>query len=190
MTERDAKATTVWIIRAVAYVVYAFFIVSLLILLQGFLLLLLGADPNTGYTEWAYRNLDRVMEPFRGIFQPVEITGDAILDTSILFAMVIYGILLLLTRAFLDWLTIRLHRAERQHDLDQAASRAATASDAAVQYHLQVAAAQQAANEQATLRARAEAAQAEAQAAAQAPPAEATSTDPQNPQQPPPPPPS
>ena len=36
MTERDAKSTTVWIIRAVMYVVYAFFIVSLLILLQGF----------------------------------------------------------------------------------------------------------------------------------------------------------
>ena len=50
MTERDAKSTTVWIIRAVMYVVYAFFIVSLLILLQGFLLLLLGADPNTGFT--------------------------------------------------------------------------------------------------------------------------------------------
>ncbi|MEM8620216.1 MAG: hypothetical protein AAGF73_10875 [Actinomycetota bacterium] len=183
MTERDAKSTTVWIIRAVVYVVYAFFIVSLLILLQGFLLLLLGADPNTGYTEWAYRNLDRVMEPFRGIFQPVEITGDAVLDTSILFAMVIYGILLLLTRAFLDWLTIRLHRAERQHDLDRAAQRAATASDAAVQYHLQVAAAQQAANEQAALRQ--QAAERE-QAQPPTPAAPTTSTEPDEPPPPPP----
>ena len=181
MTERDAKSTTVWIIRAVVYVVYAFFIVSLLILLQGFLLLLLGADPNTGYTEWAYRNLNRVMEPFRGIFQPVEINGDAVLDTSILFAMVIYGILLLLTRAFLDWLTVRLHRAERQHDLDQAAQRAATASDAAVQYHLQVAAAQQAANEQATLREQAAQREQAQQAAPTEPVADAGETPPSSP---------
>ena len=196
MADRDAKSTTYWIVRAIVYVVYAFFIVSLLILLQGFLLLLLGADPNTGYTEWAYRNLDRVMEPFRGIFQPIEVTGDSVLDTSILFAMVIYGILLLATRAFLDWLTVRLTRAEQEHALDRASERASDASDAAMQYHLQVQAAQQeaerraaqqqlaeqAAAQQAAERAAAEQAAAERaaaeQAAAQPAPAQQPATPP------------
>ena len=91
------------------------FIIAEIILLQGFLLKLLGADTDAAYTRWAYRNLDRVMAPFRGIFQSVELNGDAVLDTSILFAMVIYGVILLLLRAFLDWLTYRLRKTEHEH---------------------------------------------------------------------------
>ena len=66
---------TVWSTRAIAYVAYAFLVVSEFILLQGFLLKLLGANPSADYTRWAYRSLDRCMAPFRGIFTPIEIDG-------------------------------------------------------------------------------------------------------------------
>ena len=112
---RDPLAVTIWLVRALAYVAYAVFIIAEIILLQGFLLKLLGAETDAAYTRWAYRSLDRVMAPFRGIFESVELNGDAVLDTSILFAMVIYGVILLLLRAFLDWLTYRLRKTEHEH---------------------------------------------------------------------------
>lgn len=125
MSDNNAKTTTIWIGRAIAYVVFAFILVSQLILVQGFLLLLLGANPGSSYVDWAYRSLDRVMEPFRGIFTPIEFEGNSVLDTSILFAMVIYGIALLLMRALLDWLTDKLHKAERERELQRAIDAAA-----------------------------------------------------------------
>jgi len=119
-TPHDATTTTIWIARAISYVIYAFIIVSEILLLQGFLLRLFGADPSAGYTQWAYNSLDRVMEPFRGIFQPVEVYGDAVLDTSILFAMVIYGIALLLMQSLISWLTYKLHKVQRNLELQNA----------------------------------------------------------------------
>jgi len=125
MSDNNTKTTTIWLGRAIAYVVFAFIVVSQLILVQGFLLLLLGANPGNDYVDWAYRSLDRVMEPFRGIFTPIEFEGNSVLDTSILFAMVIYGIALLLMRALLDWLSDKLHKAERDRELQRAIDAAA-----------------------------------------------------------------
>lgn len=104
----DTLRLTVLLTRAVAYVVYAFVILSVLILVQGFILKLLGANPDAGYADWAYRSLNRVMEPFRGLFIPIEIDDRSILDTSILFAIAVYGVVGIAIRALLDWLTYRL----------------------------------------------------------------------------------
>lgn len=109
--QQETLRTTVWLVRGVTYLVFAFLAFTEAMLLQGFVLKLLGANPDAGYTQWAYRSLERVMDPFRGIFTTVEIDGDAVLDGSILFAMVIYGILALLVHLFLDWLTYRLDTA-------------------------------------------------------------------------------
>ncbi|MGI9601534.1 MAG: hypothetical protein ACR2QE_06605 [Acidimicrobiales bacterium] len=123
----DPKSVTVWLVRALAYVAYAYVIITQLILVQGFLLRLLGANPDTGYVQWAYRSLERAMEPFRGIFTPVELNGDAVLDTSILFAMFVYLVLIVAIRALVDWLTYRLNRIERQRLAESAADAAAYA---------------------------------------------------------------
>ncbi len=109
----DERKVVLWIARAVGYFVYFYLIVVEIILLLGFFLLLFGANPSAGFTEWAYRNLDRVMAPFRGIFSPVELgtTGNdvaATFDTSVLFAMIVYGILALVFGAVIQWLTSRL----------------------------------------------------------------------------------
>ena len=84
--------------RAVSYLVYFYLIAVEIILLLGFFLLLFGANSSASFTQWAYRNLDRVMEPFRGIFAPIELgttSGDvqAVFDTAVLFAMIVYGII-------------------------------------------------------------------------------------------------
>jgi len=131
MADHDAKWTTIWMARALAYIVYAYIIIVELLLLQGFLLRLFGADESAGYTRWAYNSLDRVMEPFRGIFTPIEFEGASVLDTSILFAMVIYGIIAIALRSLLDWLTFRLTKAQQEHE-KQLAMDAAAASVASV----------------------------------------------------------
>jgi uncharacterized protein YggT (Ycf19 family) len=107
------RKVVVWIARAISYVLYVYLIAVEIILFLGFFLLLFGANPSAGFTQWAYRNLDRVMEPFRGIFNPIELgttSGDveSVLATSVLFAMIAYGILALVIMSIIPWLTKRL----------------------------------------------------------------------------------
>ena len=94
--------------RILTYFVYGFTIVALVILTIGFFLLLFGADPAAPFAEWMYRSLDRVMAPFRGIFETVPLNGDSVLDMSVLFAMIVYGIAGLFLSALIDWLTQKL----------------------------------------------------------------------------------
>jgi hypothetical protein len=155
------RKVIVWTARAISYLLYAYLIVVEIILFIGFFLLLFGANPTAGFTQWAYRNLERVMDPFRGIFSPVELgtTGNdvpAIFDTSVLFAMIIYGIIALLISVLIGWLSGRLdqiHAAEdelaRQAEIAQqkadADARMLAAQQAAAQQAAAVAAAQAAA---------------------------------------------
>jgi uncharacterized protein YggT (Ycf19 family) len=94
--------------RALTYLAYAFVIVALVLLLLGFFLLLFGANPHAAFAEWVYRGLRRVMEPFRGLFEPVQLNGRSVLDVSILFAMIVYGIVALALDAAIRWLTARI----------------------------------------------------------------------------------
>jgi uncharacterized protein YggT (Ycf19 family) len=96
--------------RALTYLVYAFVLVALVLLLFGFFLLLFGANPHASFAEWVYRGLTRVMAPFRGLFEPVPLDGRSVLDVSILFAMIVYGLAALLLHALIDWLTDRISK--------------------------------------------------------------------------------
>jgi hypothetical protein len=91
------------------------------VLAFGFFLLLFGANPDAAFAEWVYRALGRVMAPFRGLFEPVPVNGDSVLDTSVLFAMIVYGLAGLLLSTLIDWLTQRLAMFRRQ-ELATAAS--------------------------------------------------------------------
>jgi uncharacterized protein YggT (Ycf19 family) len=102
--------TIVRVARGVTYLVYAFTVIALVILLLGFFLLLFGANPDAPFAAWVYRSLERVMAPFRGIFESVELTGDSVLDTSVMFAMIVYSIVALFVHALIDWLTERMMR--------------------------------------------------------------------------------
>ena len=151
LSERKA---IVWGLRAVSYLVYFYLIVVEIILLIGFFLLLFGANPTAGFTQWAYRNLERVMDPFRGIFSPIELgtTGNdvaAVFDTSVLFAMIIYGIVALGFSVLIGWLSGRLdqiHAAEdelaRQAEAERLQAEADARLLAAQQTAVQIAQAQ------------------------------------------------
>jgi hypothetical protein len=121
-TALTARRVIVWVTRAISYLVYAYVVVVEVILAIGFFLLLFGANPSSDFVQWIYRSLNRAMEPFRGIFNPVELTGSnnqevaSVFDASVLFAMIIYGLLAILIHAFIRWLTYRLYKL----DLDEA----------------------------------------------------------------------
>jgi hypothetical protein len=166
----NERKAILWVVRAISYLVYFYLIVVEIILFIGFFLLLFGANPSAGFTEWAYRNLDRVMDPFRGIFSPIELgtTGNdvpATFDTSVLFAMIIYGIIALLFSALIGWLSSRLNQIHAAEDeLDRQAEVAARQAE----IDARMLATQQAAAQAAA----AQAAQAQAPAASGAPTSE------------------
>ena len=56
------------------------------------------------------------MAPFRGLFEGIELTDQSVLDTSLLFAMIIYGLVALFLRAGIEWLTERI--GERRQRLE------------------------------------------------------------------------
>ncbi len=124
--------------RAVTYLVYFYLIAVEIILLLGFFLLLFGANSSASFTQWAYRNLDRVMEPFRGIFAPIELgttSADvqAVFDTAVLFAMIVYGIIAIVMSGLITWLTGRLRyleAAEADAEYRQEQDRLAAAAQA------------------------------------------------------------
>jgi uncharacterized protein YggT (Ycf19 family) len=117
----DTSITLVRIARILSYLVYAFVLITLVILVLGFFLLLFGANPDAPFSEWAYRSLDRVMAPFRGIFESVQLNGESVLDTSVLFAMIVYGIVGIALSALIHWLTDKLVVLQRKRALDEAA---------------------------------------------------------------------
>jgi uncharacterized protein YggT (Ycf19 family) len=122
----DAPLTIVRIARILTYLVYAFVLITLVILLLGFFLLLFGANPDAPFSEWVYRSLDRVMAPFRGIFESVELNGNSVLDTSVLFAMIVYGIAGIALSALIHWLTdkqLLLRRKQAMAEAAEAASK-------------------------------------------------------------------
>jgi hypothetical protein len=104
----EAGLTIVRGARVLTYLVYAFVLFALVMLVLGFFLLLFGANPDAGFAQWVYRSLDRVMAPFRGLFKPVDLSGNSVLDPSIVFAMIVYGIVGLALSALIDWLTEKM----------------------------------------------------------------------------------
>ena len=106
------------VIRGIGYFFYFYVVVVLIVLTMGFFLLLFGANPTSSFVEWVYRSMERAMEPFRGIFTPIDLGTtaggevNAVLDTSVLFAMIIYGILAVVGQQVVAWLTSRINRLD------------------------------------------------------------------------------
>ena len=127
----SSKEHIVWAGRALVYLVYFFVTVALIVLTFGFFLLLFGANPDAAFAEWVYRSLNRVMAPFRGLFEPIQLDGNSVLDVSVLFAMIVYGIVALALRSLIDWLTYRVEllRTREAHAATMA-TQAATVAQA------------------------------------------------------------
>ena len=129
MAQRDTRMTIGMVAKVLLWAIYVWVIVNLVLLFLAFTLLLLGANPDAGFAEWVYRSTERSMAPFRGLFEPVVYNGESVLDTSLLFAMIIYSLVALFLRAAIDWVTdlvarrnFSLEQQARAADVDLAAT--------------------------------------------------------------------
>lgn len=105
--------------RVLAYLAYAYLVVVEIILGLGFVLQLFGASEDAGFVRWVYRSMENAMQPFRGIFPDVELATrasgpSAVLDTSVLFAMLVYAILAWAVHLAIYWFTGKLKTLERE----------------------------------------------------------------------------
>jgi Na+-translocating ferredoxin:NAD+ oxidoreductase RnfA subunit len=114
VASRDARVTVGTISKILLWIVYVWVVINLMLLFLAFWLRLFGANPQADFTQWVYRSVSRSMAPFRGIFEPIVLSDQSVLDTSLLFAMIIYGVVALLLRAGIDWVTDFVSRRQRR----------------------------------------------------------------------------
>ena len=105
----DPRVTGLRFAKVLVWLVYAYFIVALIILTLAFFLLLFNASATASFTQWVYRSANRVLEPFRGIF-PTKSLGDSgsVIDFAVVFAIIMYGIFALVVHAVVNWLDGRI----------------------------------------------------------------------------------
>lgn len=122
-----------WLLRAAkAFVVFVYVVVlvELVLLVLGFFLQLFGASTDAEFTRWVYRNVDRIMEPFRGMFPSQALTDQSVLDVSLLFAMIVYALVGIGVHALVTWLTSRIVALRReQHAALRSGPRPAVAAE-------------------------------------------------------------
>jgi uncharacterized protein YggT (Ycf19 family) len=119
------------IAHVVLWLVWLWVTITIVLLFLGFFLLLFGADPTAGFVEWVYRSTQRAMAPFRGIFESITLSGDSVLDVSILFAIIVYAFVAIGLHALMRWVTGRLTAQERQEHEDAVLAAHTAATQAA-----------------------------------------------------------
>jgi uncharacterized protein YggT (Ycf19 family) len=115
--------TQLWILRlakVVVVFVYAVVTLNLVLLALGFVLRLFGASTSAAFTEWVYRTVARIMEPFRGMFPSQEVGDRSIVDFSLLFAMIVYALLAMALHALVSWLAAKVVQVTRDQQRAQA----------------------------------------------------------------------
>ncbi len=108
------KAIVAKVARVLLWLVYIWVTVTLVLLLLTFILELFAANPSAGFVDWVYRSVDKAMAPFSGIFQPIKLTDKSTLDTSVLFAMIVYGFVAIGLHVAIDWVTGLVRQAQRR----------------------------------------------------------------------------
>ena len=89
--------------RVLVYILYVIVVIDVVLLLMTFFLELFGASTDASFTQWVYRSSARAMEPFRGIFPTHNLSDTSVLDTSVLFAAMIYSFLALGFHLLYEW---------------------------------------------------------------------------------------
>jgi uncharacterized protein YggT (Ycf19 family) len=113
-TTPPVSDTAIWLMRIARWLVlfvYAIAIIALVVLTIAFFLRLFGANTDAPFVQWIYRSEGRFMQPFRGIFPPVEVSDQSVLDVSVLFGVLMYGLFAVAIHAAVEWLDRKLAAA-------------------------------------------------------------------------------
>jgi uncharacterized protein YggT (Ycf19 family) len=100
--------------KVLVWLVYAYFVAAVIILIMTFFLELFNASPDAGFTQWVYRSADSVLAPFEGIFPAVQAENGSVIDFAVLFAIIMYGIFAMVVHALVTWLDERVQIQKRR----------------------------------------------------------------------------
>lgn len=100
--------------RGLTYLVYAYVIIAIAFLILGFLMLLLGANPQADFTQFIYRIAAEFLQPFRGIFPTKQITETSYFSAAGLFAIVMYSFFAAGIHALISWITAKQMNYENE----------------------------------------------------------------------------
>ena len=109
-TRTDSKFEALRIGRWLVLFVYGFVVLAVTILGIAFVLRLFNASTSAPFVQWIYRSTAVIMQPFRGIFPPVEGENGSVLDLSILFGMLMYSLFGMAVHNLVDFMDRRLAR--------------------------------------------------------------------------------
>jgi uncharacterized protein YggT (Ycf19 family) len=112
----DSKLLFIKTARVLSYIVYAFMVVAVVFLSLGFVLLLFGANPDVGFTEFVYKVANEFLQPFRGIFPSHSVGETGYFSTSALFAIIIYMLVALGINSLISYITAKMVKHERELD--------------------------------------------------------------------------
>ncbi len=100
--------------KGLVIVVNVVVMITFVMLSLGFFLHLVGASPEASFVDWVYRNTERAMQPFRGMFPVQTIDDRSVFDASLLFAAALYGFGAIALHAVVDYLSARVRRYHRR----------------------------------------------------------------------------
>lgn len=108
----SSKLSVIKAARALTYLVYAWLVIATTFLFLGFILLLLGANPETSFVHFVYQIAAHFLEPFRGMFPTHQISDTAYFSSAALFAIVFYSIVAVFVHALIEYITMKLRKNE------------------------------------------------------------------------------
>lgn len=117
----DGVVTGLRLGKLVTWLVYAYLMVAVVILVLAFFLMLFNASTAAEFTQWVYRSADRVLQPFRGIFPTAQLGEQgSVIDFAVIFAIIMYGIFAMIVSTLVSWLDRKID--EHRHALAASAA--------------------------------------------------------------------
>jgi uncharacterized protein YggT (Ycf19 family) len=118
----NGRTTVLTITRVLVLFLYGFLVLTEIVLVLAFFLRLFAASTSASFTQWVYQAAGRALEPFRGIFPTLKGESGSVLDLSILFAMLMYGIFALAVHALIEWIDRRIAATRYRAALEASAA--------------------------------------------------------------------
>lgn len=94
--------------RALVWFTFAFLLVAVVIMALSFILQVTNASESSSFVDWVYRSADRVDDPFRSIYPSIEHSNGSVIDFSMLFGIVIYGLLAMFISLVVHWFDTKI----------------------------------------------------------------------------------
>lgn len=110
----DSTLVMIKIARGFTYFVYAYALIAITFLSIGTVLLLFGANTESGFVEFVYKGALHFLTPFREIFPGTSVGDSGYFSTSAVFAIIMYGFFAMLLHSLISYITLKMVQHEKQ----------------------------------------------------------------------------